>query len=41
MARLTVTMIVTAAVEDCSVKSAFTRVVSGIVSVGLNAMMFV
>jgi len=41
MARLTVTRIVTREIEDCRVNSIFTLCVSGIVSVGLKAMMFV
>ena len=41
MARLRVMTIVSSAVDDCTVNRIFTRWVSGIVSVGLNAMMFV
>ena len=41
MARLSVTTIVRTAVDDCTVKRIFTRCVSGMVSVGLNAMMLV
>ena len=41
MALLTVTRMVTSETLDCTVKRNFTRWLSGIVSVGLNAMMFV
>ena len=41
MARLRVTTIVSSAVDDWMVNRAFTRCRSGMVSVGLKAMMFV
>ncbi len=41
MARLRVMTIVSSAADDWTVNRIFTRWVSGIVSVGLNAMMFV
>ena len=41
IARLRVTTMVTTAVEDWTTKSTFTLCDSGIVSVGLKAMMFV
>ena len=41
MARLSVTTMVTTAVDDWMMKSTLTRCESGIVSVGLKAMMLV